>query len=384
MQKFEIENFSDYLKNTIDEIKKDEIVDYSISTMNLFARPNSLVEKFLNILIENKFKVYYDEKLTERTYVLSDGHYVFKLIPRGPKKNRYKHISDKISSDTKQKYSEILVNLESRFYQTESKSNWLKKLFSRHPLQFLSASHIKIAPYTMKNGDKKVMITSGELSSESSQNNLAVTFKSDKAYDFFKKIINPNYKIGENLFEKCIVSEKSYLIADYGNYGSPGVISKIHQLAEEFIIDQPKNVLLITQYNPSGKMLRAINQAAKSGAHVTIPLEPVDDYRRRDGGFKFLFAKFKSSVNSNVNLPTRPNPSHIKCLIVKHKDDSLSMIFGSDNFDSWADHFYRNTEVSLIVNRANKKDDEYEVVQKTLDKLENIKEITSKERKLYK
>lgn len=384
MESFKIQKFSEYLKETKVDIENGKIVDYSISTMNLFARPNSLIEKFLNTLLEKGFKVYYDKTLTERTYVLPDGHYVFKILPRGKKKNKFKDSSDKISAKTKKKYADILVDLEQRFFQIKTSSNVLKKMGSLHLLQFLGTSHLKIAPTIFKNGAKSVTIATGELSSESSQNNLALTLESDKAYGFAKKILDPKYDVGKNMYETCKVSKRLSLVADYGNFGDPLVLPKIHQLAQEFITDKPKNVLLISQYNPSGRILKALNKAAESGANVTIPLEPADDYRRHDGGFKFLFAKFKAVVNKKINLPTRPQPSHVKCLIVQHSDDSLSMIYGSDNFDSWADTFYRNTEIATVIRRVSKVDSEYKMIQNMLDILTETKEITKDERRLYR
>jgi hypothetical protein len=172
-------------------------------------------------------------------------------------------------------------------------------------------------------------------------------------------------------------------VADYGNYGAPATLPKIHQLALKLIADQPKNILLISQYNPSGQILRALNHAAVSGANVTVPLEPAGDYRRNDAGFKILFAKFRAVVSRQINLPTRPQPSHVKCLIVQHADDSLSMIFGSDNFESWAETFYRNTEIAAVIAHAQPTDPEYKIITKMLDVLTKTHEISPKERNLY-
>jgi hypothetical protein len=125
----------------------------------------------------------------------------------------------------------------------------------------------------------------------------------------------------------------------------------------------------MSQYNPSGRILKALNRAARAGAKVTIPLQPTGDYRRRDGGFKLLFAKFKLSVDRRINLPINPQASHVKCLIVEHQTGQLSMIFGSDNLESWADTFYRNTELSLIIRHARPTDPEFKTITQMRDKL---------------
>jgi hypothetical protein len=384
MTKFKVEAFSDYLKNTIGDIESGKITDYAISTMNLFARPDSLVEKFLDCLLKRKFKVYYDETLSDRVYILPDGHYVFKILPRGKKKNHYKNQSDEISNQNRQNYADILVGLKPRFSQIKSNSSWWRKLGSFHLLQSLGTSHFKVATSVWRDGSRSVTVATGELSSESQQNNLSLTFQSDKAYSFAKKLMNPNYQIGEKLFETCAVSSKLWLVADYGNYGQPSVLPEIHRLAQELISDKPKSVLFVSQYNPSSRILRALNKASRRGANVTVPMQPANDYRRNDSGFKLLFAKFKLVVSRKINLPVRQHPSHVKCLIVQHLDNSLSMIFGSDNLESWADTFYRNTELAVVIKHAQKTDDEFKIVQQMLDLFVETNEISKAERALYK
>jgi hypothetical protein len=381
--KYKIEEFSSYLENTMADIKKGKIVDYSISTMNLFARSGSLVEQFLNTLLEKDFKVCYDKTLTDRVFVMPDGHYVFKFLPRGKKKRLLREPSDKISAKNRKKYAKILINLEPRFFQIELGASWWKKLRSIHLLQFFGTSHIKIAPILLKDGSHHLAISTGELSSEGKQTNLTLSFQSAKAYNFGKKILNPEYRVGKKLYETCDITDCLSLIVDYGNHGDPLAMPQIHKIAHDIILDEPKNVLLCSQYNPSGPILSALNHSARSGAHVTIPLQPTDDYRRNDAGFKVLFAKFKKIVSNKVNLPTRPQPSHVKCLIVKHVDDSLSMMFGSDNFESWADTLYRNTEISMYINRAKKTSPEYKMIQEMLDILVKVKEISEAERQIY-
>jgi hypothetical protein len=382
MIKFTIEPFPSYLEHTIADIKSGEVVDYAISTMNLFARPGSLVEKFLDCLKSRGFKVYYDKVLTDHVYVLPDGHYVFRILPRGPRKNRIKHRSDEVSRQTKRKYADIMTNLGPRFFQIETDipksviaseakqsshrsliTGW-RKLRSLHLLQFLATSHLKVAAAVSRSGAKKVTISTGELSSDGHQSNLSLTLHSAAAHDFLtKKILNPDYQIGQQRYATCRVSPRLQLVADFGNYGAPLEIPQIHQLAEDLISDDAQDVWFLSQYNPSGRILKALNRAARAGANVTIPLQPVGDYRRRDGGFMFLFAKFRLVVSRRIHLPVRPHASHVKCLMVRHTDGSRSMIFGSDNLESWADTFYRNTELAAVITRARPSDPEFQIIE---------------------
>jgi hypothetical protein len=363
MIKFTIEEFSSYLKHTIADIESGQVVNYSISTMKLFARAGSLIEKFLDCLKRHNFKIYYDKVLTDHVYVLPDGHYVFRILPRGIKKNRIRRSSDKISRHTKRRYAGIMVNLGPRFFQTKTDSGWWRRLRSRHLLQFLATSHLKVAAAIGRSGAKSVTISTGELSSDGNQNNLSLTLQSAKAHDWLtQKILNPDHAIGRKLFDRCRISERMALVADFGNFGAPHHTSKIHQLAEELILDKPKNIWFLSQYNPSGRILKALNRAARAGAKVTIPLQPVGDYRRRDGGFKLLFTKFKLTVDRRIDLPTRARASHVKCLIVEHTNGQLSMIFGSDNLESWADTFYRNTELCVVIKKSRPTDEEYKII----------------------
>jgi hypothetical protein len=64
---------------------------------------------------------------------------------------------------------------------------------------------------------------------------------------------------------------------------------------------------------------------------------------------------------------------------VAYADDSLAMIYGSDNFDSTSDNFYRNTELSLIVKRVKPHDNGYDLIIAMLKKLVEDKEIKQSE-----
>jgi hypothetical protein len=151
----------------------------------------------------------------------------------------------------------------------------------------------------------------------------------------------------------------------------------------------PTNVILISQYVPSGRILKALNLAADPkdeggyGARVIVPLEPTDDYRRRDLGFKILFKLFEKHRSKFIKTPTRPVPSHVKCLIVKYDDGSMSMNFGSDNFDSTSDSFYRNTELAIQISRVNKGEVGHKIIKSMLNKLVEIHEISAKERSFF-
>jgi hypothetical protein len=405
--KFSIKTHEDFLERLTQAIDGERLVEFKISTMNLFARPKSRVFKLLwairrsNIEKDTDFKVLYDRKYVKRFIALPDGHYTFRRSPWDPEKWLKKIEPARVSKQTLREFSDIAVNLPPRFYQTKKNAGFWRKFMSGHLLQFLSTSHIKAAVAKSKSRRLAASIMTGELSSESKQNNLVLTFfDTPSAVNFIDIVLNPKTQIGPLTYAVENITPKISLIADYGNWGDPWQISEIHKQAEMMINPasspefhrgkpekaRPTNIVLISQYVPSGRILKALNLAAKPrdeggyGARVVVPLEPSDDYRRKDIGFRILFSLFKKHRSKFIKTPTRPIPSHIKCLIVKYNDGSMSMNFGSDNFDSTADSFYRNTELAVQITRVKKGDTGYKIINRMLDKLVEIHEISQKER----
>jgi hypothetical protein len=301
-------------------------------------------------------------------------------------------------------FGSLLTNLPPRYFQTKRRVGFWRKLLSWHALQFLATSHVKVALTKHKNQRMTASIMTGELSSESSQNNLVLNLSGvPSAVNFIDAILNPENEIGPLTYAVEKLTPKISLIADYGNHGDPWQISEIHKQAEMMINPasspvfhrgepekiRPTNIILISQYVPSGRILKALNLAAKPcdegghGARVVVPLEPKDDYRRNDTGFRVLFYLFKKHCSKYIKTPTRPVPSHVKCLVVQYTDGSTSMNFGSDNFDSTADSFYRNTELSIQITRVRKGDIGYKIINRMLDKLVETHEISSVERSMF-
>jgi hypothetical protein len=119
------------------------------------------------------------------------------------------------------------------------------------------------------------------------------------------------------------------------------------------------------------------------GARVTVPLEPKGDYRRHDLGFAILFHSFLKRKGKYIRTPVLKIPTHIKCLIVKYNDNRMSMIFGSDNFDSMSDILYRNTEIAIHIDRVAKGEEGYDMIQTMLNKLLKLGEISETEREHF-
>jgi len=402
--KFTTETYNDYITRTLDNLRNDELSSLEISTMNLFAKENTLMHNFLSEMSRSnkkalgKFVVYHDVAYMQRMLVMPDGHYVFqRSVPWDVGKKEQKTAAREVRDRNLEEFSDILVNLPARFYQTETDTNFWKKSASSHLFQHLAASHVKAAVKHNKNGSIETAIQTGELSSASQQNNLSLTILNNKkAAKFVEKVINPETKIGSNLFDVENIALNINLAADYGNYGSPKSISYIHELAETMInpsykspvVDnetadaKPTSVILVSQYVPSGRILKALRFAADPknyGARVVVPLEPDDDYRRSEIGFKILDKHFALHRGKHVLTPVRPISSHSKCLITAYDDGSLAMIFGSDNFDSTSDRFYRNTELSLCVNRVKKDENGYDMIISMLKKLVEEREIDQSE-----
>jgi hypothetical protein len=283
-------------------------------------------------------------------------------------------------------FADTLVDLPPRFYHVATKANSWQRLRSNHLLQYLAASHIKASITRYKNGQVETAIQTGELSSACTQYNLSLSIIDNQAAAaFVENIINPQAKINRNFAVKQIAPNLK-LVADYGNYGQPRQISHIHELAEKMINPdsgpRPTNVILVSQYIPSGRILRALKRAANPqhyGARVVVPLEPADDYRRNEIGFKILERHFQLHRGKHILTPVRPRPSHSKCLVVAYDDGRLSMIFGSDNFDSTSDVFYRNSELSICLDRVKMGEHGYDMIIAMLRKLVETEEIEPSE-----
>ena len=405
--KFSIETQDAFIDRLTHEVNQGRLEELKISTMNLFARPGSRVYKFLwaiknsNFERGTDFKVFYDRRYAKRFVALPDGHYVFRRSIWDPDKWLQKIEPSKVSRQTLKEFGDIVIDLPPRHYQTDNKAGFWRRLFSWHLLQFLSASHVKAALTKHKNRRMAASIMTGELSSESKQNNMILTFFGvPTAVNFIDIILNPRSEIGPLTYAIEKITSKISLIVDYGNYGDPWQISEIHKQAEMMINPasspqfhrgkpesvRPTNVLLLSQYVPSGRILKALNIAAKPqddggyGARVVVPLQPSDDYRRKDLGFRILFGMFKKHKSDLINVPIRPVPSHVKCLVVKYDDGSMSMNFGSDNFDSTADSFYRNTELAVQITRVKWGDTGFKIINRMLDKFVETHEISKTER----
>ncbi|MDR1300328.1 MAG: hypothetical protein LBK50_01325 [Candidatus Nomurabacteria bacterium] len=396
---FRIETYEENLLRLTRELQKNQLRELLFSSMMLFARRGSVIFGFLSAVLDahnehkpgDSFQVVHDENYTKGMTVLPDGHYTFRHSIWDPKLWHHKIEPRKIERLTTSRFAPILIDLPPRFFKIKAACGPLRKLLSLHLLQPFSASHIKAGVTRRKNGKISSIISTGELSSSLSQNNLTLTIdNNEKSYHFIKKVLDPRTKLDGRGWDSIDIAPKISIVTDYGNYGRPLQPPKIHELAENAIDPagsvSPTKVLFISQYVPIGRMLRSLNNAVRPkcdgghGARVTVTLEPKKDYRRAEIGFRMLFWQFKRHVHHDIKTPELSKPSHIKCLIIKYSNGTMSMMFGSDNFDSTADHFYRNTELSLFIDHVRPKDDGWKIINETLNKLVAIKEITPAER----
>jgi hypothetical protein len=404
--KFLVETFDDYLQRLTRELRADELQELWIGTMNLFARHGSLVYDFLDAMTQRagaqnqaqkNYRVAYDAKYTNRMAVMSDGHYTFLYSPWDPHLWRKKIEPQKIKKQVLAQFHPVLIDLPQRFFQATTVANPWKKLRSLPFLQLFAASHLKASVTKSTNGGTATTVSTGELNSDGRQNNLALTLLDNpKAHRFVKMLLTPSAKVHQQGWDSQEIAPQIHLVADYGNYGRPSQLPHLHELAEKMIAKPiksnvaPTEILFISQYVPVGKMLRALNRAAQPtshgghGAKVLLTLEPDGDYRRSEIGFRILSMFFNRKRHPNIQLRTLEKPSHIKCLIVRYTDHSLSMIFGSDNFDSTADRFYRNTELSIFIDHVTPDQDGHKIITAMLDKLTEIGDISQNERKMFR
>lgn len=381
---FWVENYIDHLASITQKLHQCQLRSLSISTMNVFARADSMIDKFLSAVPPDNpnFRILYDKTYTNRMTALPDGHYVFRYSFWDPHNWRKKVKALKITNQTLTRYNDILRDLPPTFYRIKTGASKSKKLFSARPLQYLAATHVKASHYRDYDGNIYAAITTGELSSESNQNNLTLVIKNNqKAYDLVAKVLDPTYR-PDDTHEKVRIVPKTYLLVDHGNYGQPRHFPVIHQTAIDMINPakdqpQPANILLLSQYVPVGKILHALNKAAKSGCRVTVPLEPKGDYRRSDINFRIMFAIFRLFQSKHVKTPTFKKASHVKCLIAKYADGSISMLFGSDNFLTAANPLYRSSELDIFVDHALKTDESYQIINQILRQLVLTGEISS-------
>lgn len=373
---FWVENYTDHLASLTQKLRQRQLRSLYISTMNIFARTGSMIDNFLSAIPPDNpsFRILYDKTYTSHMTALPDGHYVFRHSPWDPHNWYKKAKALKITKQTLTRYNDILRDLPPTFYRIKTNASKPKKFFSTRPFQHLAATHVKASHYEDHDGNVYAAITTGELSSEGNQNNLTLIIKNNqKAYDLVTKVLDPAYR-PISTHEKVRIAPKTYLLVDYGNYGQLRHMPIIHQTALDMISpaknqSQPTQILFLSQYVPVGKILRALNKAAKSGCHVTVPLEPKGDYRRSDINFRIMFAVFRLFQSKHVKTPTLKKASHVKCLIAKYADGSISMLFGSDNLLTAANPLYRSSELDIFIDHAIKTDESYQIVDQALRQL---------------
>jgi hypothetical protein len=349
---FRVEDFNEYIGRLTQELQGGEVGKLRISTMNLMARPETGIYRFLEEVRASGQEVLYDARYTRRMVVLPDGHYAFRHSVWDLHLWRKKREPYLEKLAVLAEFAPILVDLPPRFYDIPTKAGIIRRLFSWHLLQPFAASHLKVGVVRYKSGEKAVSISTGELNSDGRQNNLTLTLAgNDKAYAFVQRALSTGTRIAAKGWGEEEIAPDIYLVVDYGNYGRPGQRPRIHEEAEE-MIGGAKEVYFLSQYVPVGKILRALSRAADGGAKVAVNLEPRGDYRRGEMGFRILMGMFNAKRSKKIKTRTLRRPSHVKCLIVVDADGAQSMIFGSDNFDSLADKFYRNTELSILIRRV--------------------------------
>ena len=82
---------------------------------------------------------------------------------------------------------------------------------------------------------------------------------------------------------------------------------------------------------------------------VIIPKQPSGDYREEAFPYNIQTKLSHIKRNKNILFPIREKPSHFKCLVVKYKDNTAAILFGSDNYLTHIQKFVRNEEISVLM-----------------------------------
>ena len=409
-QEFIVETHDEFVSRVIRLLESGQTVETILMTMNMYILPGSLYDKLALAMIKAKkinggrYELRFDKNFTNSRVVLPDGHYAMRVSLWDPQNWHKKAAPARITKQNQIDYVDILVDSPSRFHDIPTNGNWARRVLSNHLMQGYAANHAKSGVVKLKDGAELAALLSGEMVSDVKQNNLSLVIKNNpQASMFIEKATNPEAVVGSRGWAEEEIFPHGRLIVDYGNYGEPGQLSRVHDLAETLINPlhttdaqqgelpscRPTNIIMVSQYVPTGRLFETLKLASIPekqggyGAHVLIPLEPEGDYRRNDFGFALMFRTFMSRKGKYIKTPTLTYPTHVKCLIARYDDDSVSMIFGTDNFDSISDSMYRNTEINLFIDHAKKGDDGYRAVEQTIKKLAEIGDISDTESKKF-
>ncbi|OGK31057.1 hypothetical protein A3F29_02170 [Candidatus Roizmanbacteria bacterium RIFCSPHIGHO2_12_FULL_33_9] len=155
--------------------------------------------------------------------------------------------------------------------------------------------------------------------------NFMLRITNSQVVDVLKEIFANPQK--ENIAYQFLDFENSFeLLIDSGKPNN----SIIFEKSLEMIENAKEKIEFVTQYWPTGRLLKALKEKAKQGVEVEIVMEPMGDHRVWRYPFKIGRRSFLNSLErdpAGLKIYYADKPTHAKGLLV----DGKAALFGSHN-----------------------------------------------------
>jgi len=357
------------------------------SSMILHAPDNSPELQFIEALSAAQQRsvdthLYLDEDYNNRMTISGNRH-----IPRGfprltSSERKLTYENECTQNSNQENFSSLLLPTP-KLFQIKTDANWPRRLASQHLLQKLAPFHPKVG--VLENVDAQqnlVTIGTGNLQYTPDMLDFALTIDSAKAASVVKNILSGN--VNSSGYAEASLDDNIRLVCDYSNLGQPGRLPRLNDIAHQLINPsydtkgtpskrKPSSIIFMSQYLPDGQLANALALAKQNGAEVTIPLQPVNDHRRRAMGYHaWTSLHHKKLEAAGISLPERSQVSHNKCLLVHYDDSTKAMIFGSDNFMTTMQKFVRTPEISIVIDPVGAGEPGREIIDRAYEVLRGI------------
>jgi len=278
--------------------------------------------------------------------------------------------------------------------QSKTHSTKIREIASIHIAQHWALAHQKGGVILNSKEDSSFTLSTGNLTSSDIylMNNFATRFTGERGQymgKFISELMSPEAQLRSSGGHILETDSWVTLLHDYNNTGDPARLPFIHTVAEklidpkrdeyvsngELITKEPETILYISQYSPDGKLAIMLDQAQKDGAEVIIPKQPSGDYREEAFPYNIQTKLSHIKRNKNILFPIREKPSHFKCLVVKYKDNTAAILFGSDNYLTHIQKFVRNEEISVLMKISPDSTEQLSTYNDFISKLFETKEI---------
>jgi len=305
--------------------------------------------------------LYIDEDYSARQTIVGSRHVPrrYPFLTFAERTRRRENIQ--IQAANQAEFASIIKPTPSLFY-FGTDASYMRRIASEHAFQRIWPTfHAKLG--VIQDTERNLLIVStGNLNHTPDMLDFSLTIDSRDATETAKNLLTG--KVGSGGFMETKIDDNIWLVCDYSNYGEPGRLPKLHDIAHEFInpnyvtqtVDgklpdrKPTEIIFMSQYLPDGQMANALTHAQQSGSRVIVPLLPPHDHRRRALGYHAWASLHQRKLETaGVNLPERGKSSHNKCLIVYYDDGTAAAIFGSENLMTTMEKGVRNPEASIVI-----------------------------------